>query len=311
MRDIIVVGGSAGSLDAICTLLKELPAKLPASVFIVVHVADQNCTLGQVLGRCGPLQAATAKHGETIRHGRAYVAPGGRHLVLNNGQIQLTKGPRENRHLPSVDTLFRSAARAHRDRVIGVVLSGALDDGAAGAYAIKTRGGVVIVQDPKDAKVPDMPLNTLRYGNADHCLPLSEIAPTIIKLVREKRKATTPPKIKNGNGARKGRREDDQAAPVVCPDCGGPLTEVHEGKLLQFKCRVGHVFSPEALSQGHSEALERAVWVALRHLSERRAIQQTLAGQYKDDLQVCKRFEENAEAAAHDMALLREVLERL
>lgn len=229
--------------------------------------------------------------------------------------MELKKGPRENRHMPSVDTLFRSAARTHRDRVIGVVLSGALDDGAAGAYAVKARGGVVIVQDPKDARVPEMPKNVMRYVKPDYTLKADEIARTIVKLVRANGAASKPLKSATANGKRRekgksnGKREE--AAPVVCPDCGGPLTETCEGGILRFECRVGHKYSPASLSRGHADALERALWVALRHLSERRAIQQTLAAQYHEDPTMVQRFEENAEAATHDMALLREILERL
>jgi two-component system, chemotaxis family, protein-glutamate methylesterase/glutaminase len=253
---------------------------------------------------------STAKHGEKVEHGRAYVAPGGSHLVLNNGSIRLQKGPRENRHLPSVDALFRSAARAHRDRVIAVVLSGALDDGAAGALSVKARGGVVIVQDPKDARIPDMPRNVLRYVKADYCLPSEEIAGRIAKLVRAKIKPVAR-NGKRGRGTKPNGEHREQPAPIVCPDCGGPLTEKREGHLLQFECQVGHKFSPQAVSEEHANALERALWVALRHLSERRAIQQTLAAQYHEDPVMVQRYEENAEAASHDMALLREILERL
>ena len=308
MRDIVVIGGSAGAFECVCEVLKGLPEDLPASVFVVVHVPETNSSLSGVLARCGKLSVATAKDGDNIKHGHVYVAPGGRHLVLNNGCVELRNGPRENRHLPSVDTLFRSAARAHRDRVIGVVLSGALDDGAAGAYAVKARGGTLIVQDPKDARVAEMPKNVMRFVKPDYCLRAGEIAATIAKLVCEKEKSRGRAKGKisqrNGNA-------EEEPAPMVCPDCGGPLTQKCENRILQFECQVGHRYSPQALTQAHSDALERALWVALRHLSERRAIQQTLAAQYHKGPTMVQRYEENAEAATHDIALLREILERL
>src|SRR2546423_866682 len=141
MHDIIVIGGSAGGLVPLCDLLKALPPQLPASVFVVIHFPGKKSALGQVLRRCGVARGAEAMDGHKAERGKVYVAPGGSHLVLNDGQMRLNKGPRENRHRPSVDTLFRSAARAHRERVIGVVLSGALDDGTAGALAVKARGG--------------------------------------------------------------------------------------------------------------------------------------------------------------------------
>ena len=312
MRDIVVIGGSAGAFECVCEVLRRLPGDLPASLFVVVHIPETNSSLSDALARCGKLLVATAKDGEDIQHGHVYVAPGGRHLVLNNGCVKLQKGPRENRHLPSVDTLFRSAARAHRDRVIGVVLSGALDDGAAGAYAIKARGGALIVQDPDTARVPDMPNNVIRYVKPDYCVPITEIPQTIAMLVREKSNPPRRAKAKAARGNGKATiKLEHQPSPVVCPDCGGPLTESCEGGILRFECQVGHKFSPQALSRGHAEALERALWVALRHLSERRAIQQTLAGQSCGDAMMVRRYEENAEAATHDMALLHEILQRL
>lgn len=303
MRDIIVIGGSAGAIDPLCALLKSLPARLPASVFVVIHVAEESSLLDQVLARCGRARVRKAANCEKVERGQVYVAPSGSHLVLNNGEMQLNKGPRENRHRPSVDTLFRSAARAHRERVIAIVLSGALDDGTAGALAVKARGGVVIVQSPQEAKVPDMPKNVLKYVEADYTLPVDEIAPRLVKLMKTK---TRRPAAhgKNGNATQK-------AVGFVCPDCGGPLTQTQQGKLIQFGCRVGHKFSPQTVSEAHANALERALWVALRHLSERRGIQHALAGQCPHDPTMVRRYEENAEAATHDIALLREILERL
>jgi len=239
-----------------------------------------------------------------VERGKVYVAPGGSHLVLSDGQMRLNKGPRENRHRPSVDTLFRSAARAHRDRVIAVVLSGALDDGTAGALAVKARGGVVIVQDPDEAQIADMPANVVKYVGADYCLPVSEIAPMLTKLVKAKPRRTKKV-VKKSNGAAA------KPVPFVCPDCGGPLTESCLGNLGHFQCQVGHQFSPQALSEAHANALERALWIALRHLSERRGIHESLAGQSRGDPVMVRRYEENAEAATHDIALLREILERI
>ena len=303
MRDIIVIGGSAGAIDPLCALLKSLPARLPASVFVVIHVAAESSLLDQVLARCGRARVHKAENCQKVERGQVYVAPSGSHLVLNDGEMQLNKGPRENRHRPSVDTLFRSAARAHRERVIGIVLSGALDDGTAGALAVKARGGVVIVQSPKEARVQDMPANVLKYVEADYCLPVDQMAPTLAKLMKAKTRGS---RAHGKNGKAEKKHVD-----FVCPDCGGPLTQTREANLIQFRCRVGHMFSPQTVSEAHANALERALWVALRHLSERRGIQQALAGQCRDDPMMVRRYEENAEAATHDIALLREILERL
>jgi len=301
---VIVIGGSAGALEPLCELLKALPPDLPASVFVVIHIPEKNSALEEVLGRCGKARVAKAVNGQKVQRGKVYVAPGGSHLVLNDGQMQLNKGPRENRHRPSVDTLFRSAARAHRERVIAVVLSGALDDGAAGAMAVKARGGIIIVQDPEEATISDMPSNVVKHVGADYCLPIAEIGPMLTSLVNSNPRGPKK-RLNEGNGAAR------KAAPFVCPDCGGPLTESRIGDLGHFECQVGHQYSPQALSEAHANALERALWVALRHLSERRTIHQSLAGQSRGDPVMVQRYEENAEAATHDISLLREILERL
>jgi two-component system, chemotaxis family, protein-glutamate methylesterase/glutaminase len=307
MRNIIVIGGSAGALEPVCTLLKQLPANLPAAIFVVIHMAESS-NLGEVLKRCGRLNVLVPANGERIRPGHVYLAPPAHHLALNDSQVEITKGPRENRHRPSVDVLFRSAARAHRDKVIAVILSGALDDGAAGAHAVKVRGGTVVVQDPSDAKVPDMPKNTLRYVQADHCAPIAQMPALLSKLVRAK---TVARGVKKGTGRGNNGEPKGKRVAFVCPECSGPLTEIHKGHLAEFRCQVGHAFSPQSLSKAHADALERALWVAMRTLNERRAIQETLSRQYLHDPAICRRFEENAEAAAHDIALLREIIERI
>ena len=183
-RDIIVMGGSAGGIQAYVEILRALPTDLAASVFIVQHVGSRS-VLADVLRWCAALQLATAADGEGVRHGRVYIAPIGRHLLLERGRVRLSRAGRENNQRSSVDALFRSAAKAYRSRVIAVVLSGMLDDGEAGAWAVKERGGVVIVQDPRTALYSPMPENALRAVQADYCVPLAEIAGLLVKLVRE------------------------------------------------------------------------------------------------------------------------------
>ena len=193
-RDIIVMGASAGGVEAYCEILRGLPSDLAASVFIVQHIGSRS-VLADVLGRCAALQLATAADGEGVRHGRVYVAPVGRHLLLERGRVRLSRAGRENNQRPSVDALFRSAAKAYRSRVIAVVLSGMLHDGAAGACAVKECGGVVIVQDPRTALYSPMPENALRAVQADYCVPLAEIAGLLVKLVHKD--ATSPAERKS------------------------------------------------------------------------------------------------------------------
>ncbi len=306
-HDIIVVGGSAGAIEAACDILGKLPADLPASVFVVQHIGSDSA-LADVLQRCGRVKVATASDGEPVSPGKVYVAPGDKHLMLEDGKVRVSRGPRENRHRPSVDVLFRSAARVYRSRVIGVVLSGALDDGAAGVFAIKQRGGVVVVQDPDSALFPSMPKNALRAARADYCVPLAEIGPLLVKLVREekvmgKSKGKTAPRKLNGQA-------DSGAASFVCPECSGPLFQVGGAPSGQLACLVGHSFAPESLSEAHREAVERALLTTMRLLEERTAIHKHLA-KHGHNGHRKQHFKECAEAAAADVALLREVLERI
>jgi two-component system, chemotaxis family, protein-glutamate methylesterase/glutaminase len=306
-RDIIVIGSSAGGVQACCAVLKALPSDLAASLFIVQHTGEASI-LAQVLSRCDSLRVVAASNGEPIVRSYVYVAPPNQHLLIRDNHMQLSKGPRENRHRPSVDALFRSAARAGRSRVIAVVLTGALDDGAAGALAVKTRGGLVIVQHPDDAAVPDMPRNAMRAVRVDYCVPLVEIAPLLTKLVGQNTPMTqrNPPK-------RKRTPQSNGAAPFTCPECNGPLYQTEDGPPGEVKCLIGHRFSPEGLSEAHKEALERTILTALRMINERIAIHQNLARRNRSpqSFKLSPRFQESAEAAARDAALLEEILERL
>jgi two-component system chemotaxis response regulator CheB len=306
------MGASAGGIPACCDILGGLPADLPASIFIVQHVASVS-SLGEVLARCDGLKVATAADGEPVRQSRAYVAPGDQHLLLNDGHVRLSRGPRENRQRPSVDVLFRSASRTYGSRVIAVVLSGALDDGSAGVFAVKQRGGTVVVQDPRSAQFSSMPENALQAAKADYCVPLAQIASLLVKLVNED---TIMPKHKKPRRPAKPPRTGlapAAAAPFVCPECSGPLFPVKGCPPGQLACLVGHSFAPESLSEAHREALERALLTTMRLLQERAGLHKHLArathagrnGHRQE------RFRECAEAAEKDTVLLREILERI
>lgn len=306
-RDLIVIGSSAGGIQACCTILKGLPPDLPASLFIVQHIGKDS-QLAIVLARCDSLQVRTAVDRESIIPGRVYVAPPDRHLLVRNGYIEVSKGPRENRHRPSVDALFRSAAKSARARVIAVVLTGGLDDGAAGAVAVKTRGGIVIVQDPEDATVPEMPRNTMRAVKVDYCVPLAQIPALLVRLVRKPLKSTAKQSSRKHDQARKAVG----AVPFTCPDCHGPLYPVDDAGAGQLKCRIGHRFSPESLSEAHKETLERTLITALRMINERKAIHQNLAKRGQTArTELGARFQESAEAADRDAVLLQEIIDRL
>jgi two-component system chemotaxis response regulator CheB len=312
MRNVILFGGSAGSLGTLCSILEQLPGKLSAAILLVIHTTEQTKVLPQVLARCGNLKVISPETAEPIRAGRVYLAAPNRHLIVKSHCAVSWMGPRENRHRPAVDTLFRSAARFYRDRVIAVVLSGALDDGSAGSSAVKSRGGTIIVQDPDDAEVRDMPANVIRQVKPDYCLPASKIASLLTKLVAEnkpmKRQKNTGRTCKNMD-VTPGMKEREPYG-FTCPDCGGVIVDIKDKKSMQFRCHVGHRFSMESFSEAHADALERAVWVALRKLNEHRALHETLA-KASDVPRLKTRYLENAAAAETDMRFLREILSRL
>src|SRR5439155_19817991 len=244
-HDIIVVGASAGGVEALRALVAKLPKDLPAAILVVLHVApDHKSILPRILTGAGPIPAAHAKNGEALEPGRIYVAPPDRHLVVDDGVVRLTRSAPEGGHRPAVDTLFRTAARFHGARVVGIVLSGALDDGTAGLVAVKQRGGVTVVQDPEEALCPDMPRNALENVNVDHCLPTVEIAALIGKLAHENVElhSPIPPLLAPEANIALARRREGERPPgdpsgFGCPACGGVLNEVHDGHTLRLRCR--------------------------------------------------------------------------
>lgn len=313
-RDIVVVGASAGGVEALKVLVAGLPEGLPASVFVVLHVPARGTSiLPKILARSGPLPARHAADGEAIRPGQIYVAPPDFHLLVRDGSVRLSRGPRENGHRPSADALFRSAARSYGRRVQGVVLSGTLDDGTAGLLAVKRRGGVAIVQEPSDALYSGMPLSALGQVAIDHVLPAAEIGEILDRLAREPLPEGGAPPMPDDVEIESEfaefalePMEDPARHPGVpsgfgCPDCGGALWEIREEELVRFRCRVGHAWTAHGLIGRQSESLEEALWIALRALEERAALAGRLAGRmqgrgsdrlasrYRDQMVDCKR----------------------
>ena len=317
-HNIIVIGTSAGGVEALCELNKHLPEKLDASVFVVMHVGTETM-LPQILSRCGNIPAVSAGHKKRYKPNCIYCAPANCHLSIKDHMTILTRGPRENGHRPAVDVLFRSAARAHRSKVVGVVLSGGRDDGSAGLYAIKARGGIAIVQDPNEAITPNMPQNALSMVDVDFCLPVRQIAELLVQLANGK--ATNITESPNGGTSMEGQATADHPTseppgnqiPVTCPECNGPLYLVKDGELANFECFVGHRFSPESLGEQHTEALERALWTAIRKLKERTVLHQKLMEQKRDkgEKELFKRLAESVTTATRDLKLLREILDRM
>ena len=287
-RDVIVIGASAGGVDALKQLAQGLPADLPAAVFVVLHVPAQGpSVLPRILSRAGPLPASHPADGEEIRHGRVYVAPPDFHLLVKPGHVRVARGPRENGHRPAADALFRTAARSYGPRVVGVVLSGVLDDGTAGLTAVKQAGGLAVVQHPDDALYDGMPRSALDNVAIDHCLPVADLPALLVRLANEPVPEAAPGPSADLEkeadmaelepGATHSHDRPGTPSAFGCPDCGGVLWELHDGELLRFRCRVGHAWSSESLLAKQSDGLEAALWVALRALEEQAALSDRMA----------------------------------
>lgn len=296
--DIVVVGASAGGVEALVEMTRSLPADLPAAVFVVLHIPpDGERILHKILDRSGSLPAVPAEDGMTIEHGRIYVAPPDRHLVVEKGLVRLSNGPRENRHRPAVDPLFRSAARAYGSRVIGIILSGTLDDGTLGLAAVKMRGGLAVVQS--DPLFPGMPDSARERVEVDYTVPASEIGPLL-------RKLTSKPLTRRGEhimpvpDAGEQLQGGGKPSAFSCPDCHGVLWEIESDQPLHYRCRVGHAYGVDSLSTAQTEMLEDALWTALRALEEKQGLAERLAAraEERDQPGIAKRFRDQAQEAA-------------
>jgi two-component system, chemotaxis family, protein-glutamate methylesterase/glutaminase len=317
-HDIVVIGGSAGAVEGVATLVRGLPADLPAAVFVVVHFpTDSVSVLPQILARAGPLPAHHAVDGEEIRNGQIYVAVPGCHLELQRGKVRTRRGPKENGHRPAIDPLFRTAAEAYGPRVVGVILSGNLTDGTAGLQAVKRRGGKTLVQDPAGLAYQSMPRSAIENVPVDRICPLHALAPALVAMVREP--AGEVSMSTNEDGASSAEREvverdrshnDGVPSTYTCPECHGTLWEVRDESLLAFRCRVGHAYSADALYTDQNTALEAALWTALRSLEEHAALCRRMAAKARDrgHDRSDALFTEKAIEAERHAALLREAV---
>jgi two-component system, chemotaxis family, protein-glutamate methylesterase/glutaminase len=285
-HDIIVIGASAGGVDALKQVVQGLPKGLPAAVFVVLHVpAHGPSVLPKILSRAGVLPAVHPEDRDEIRPGTIYVAPPNYHLLVKAGHVRVTRGPRENGHRPAADALFRTAARSYRSRVVGIVLSGVLDDGTAGLLAIKRMGGTTVVQAPDDAMYSGMPQSAIDHVPVDFCLPAARLPELLVRLASEPVAVGNPghnrppPDLDQEadmaelepNAVHADRKPGDPSV-FACPECGGTLWEMHDHDLVRYRCRVGHAYSAESLLAEQSQNLEAALWTALRALQEQAAL---------------------------------------
>jgi two-component system, chemotaxis family, protein-glutamate methylesterase/glutaminase len=318
-RDLVVIGGSAGSLAPLIMVVRTLPPSFRACVLVVLHSSpDPPGNLRRILERVSYLPVVDAKDEQEIERG-IFLARADQHLIVTPGRIRLTSGPKENGFRPAIDPLFRTAAKACGSRVIGVILSGALDDGVYGLREIKARDGLTIVQDPVEADIPTMPLAALAHVDVDYVLPAAAIAPLLLReTVPRQGEPTMGEGTENdpqlpGNKVDIARMNAELGPPsgLTCPDCGGALWQTQEGKLVRFQCHVGHHYSPESLATHQHEKVEQALWSAVRALEERAELRRRMASQTEAVglAAVANSFATQAREAEEQADQIRSVLE--
>jgi two-component system, chemotaxis family, protein-glutamate methylesterase/glutaminase len=305
----VVVGASAGGVEALVRFVASLPPSFPAAVLVVLHVsATGTSVLASILARAGRLPVATAQDGEALAAGRLYVAPPDHHLLVAGGRVQLTQTPRENGHRPAVDPTMRSAAQAAGGRTAGVILSGSRDDGTAGLLAIKRAGGVAVVQDPEEALYEGMPRSAIEHLDVDAVLRVDDIGAWLQGSGFDARGDEHPPGDQSVDQQPRG-----EGTRFTCPDCGGVLFEHVEGTLVRFACSVGHVYSIGALAGGQGHELENALWAAVRALEDRAVLLGRLAGRARDSQQhrSAETFASQAAGARERSQVIREAISQV
>jgi two-component system chemotaxis response regulator CheB len=283
--DIVVVGASAGGVEALRALAGSFPDDLPAAVVVVLHIPRRApSALPAILARAGALPAVAAEHGVELRAGMIYVAPADRHVLVADGHLHLSPGPSENGHRPAIDPLFRSAAAEFGPRAIGVVLSGSRDDGSAGLVAIAGRGGRAMVQEPTDAVYPAMPTNALEHVPAAARHAADKLGVVIAEQLREGPPRGWPGEVDErllGETRISAmttapdatvRLAGAQPSGLSCPSCDGVLFELPGEPSPRFRCRIGHAWSPDSLTTEQATTAEDALWAALRALEEQAAL---------------------------------------
>jgi two-component system, chemotaxis family, protein-glutamate methylesterase/glutaminase len=309
---VIGIGASAGGVDALIRLVRHLPADLPAALCVVLHVPSSGRSLlAPILGRQTVLDVVEAQDGDTLAAGRIYIAPNDRHLVVADGHVGLDRGPKENGVRPAVDPMLRTLAAAYGARGIAVILSGALGDGSAGAVAVRSAGGAVIVQDPDDATVASMPESALRaVGRADAVLQASAIGPALSRMLTPEamREDTAMAPVEDPYGESPVRPEGPPS-PFTCPECHGSLWEIKGGEAIRYTCRVGHGYSEDAMVVEQGSAVEAALWSALEALEERAEFLSRVAARHGDGRpRLRDRFNRAAEDALQRAELIRTAL---
>jgi two-component system, chemotaxis family, protein-glutamate methylesterase/glutaminase len=314
-RDIIVIGGSSGATAPLKAILGRFPPDLPAAVFVVLHIPTRSIgLLSTVASAAGPLPARQAEDGMAIAPGNVYIAAPDHHLIVTEGRIRLGRGPREN-------MARRSAAMTYGARVIGVVLSGFLSDGAAGLNAIKRCGGTALVQDPEDATADEMPRRALEATVADLCIPGAKLGDVLSDLARQAPgpAVPVPPEIALEVDIAMGERIDSDVlrkfadpAALTCPGCGGVLSMVRAGHPLRFRCQVGHAYTADIVAKEQEGRADEALRVALRIIEERAELVARMGeeGRQSGRRAVAEMYEERAREYREHADTLRKALLR-
>ena len=277
---IFVLGASAGGVEALKTFFRQLPEGFPGALLVVLHIPPQvPSLLAEILNRAGPLPVFEATDGATIEAGHVYVGMPDRHLLVDGPVMRLSRGPKENRFRPAVDALFRSAAYTQGARVVGVVLTGQLDDGTSGLWAVKDRGGIAVVQSPKSAQFPSMPMSALQHVNVDHIVDLEALPELLVQLAHQPvppESAEVRPSMRTENEIARGSDplkagslQLGVASRITCPECHGVLSEVREGSIVRFRCHTGHAYSMQALLADIDDSIDSSLADVLRTLHER------------------------------------------
>jgi two-component system chemotaxis response regulator CheB len=294
VKNIIVVGTSAGGFSAISRLMSTLPEAIDAAMFIVIHVGRSSLTsvILNHIQKNTSINCRIAEDDEPIKNNTIYLAQADYHLMLEKDKILVKRGAYENHWRPAIDVLFRSAAAAYDSCVIGVILTGLLDDGTSGMSAIQRSGGICIVQDPSDAEFPDMPNNVLNNLDVDYQLPVENMGKVLTDILKRTDCAvgTVPEEVKLEAEITK-RMSSDPAileqlgdpTMLTCPDCGGTLRKIKEDVVDRYRCFTGHTFTQKTLEEQQIKGLEDSLWVAIRMMEERRNLLNNLSSRGKHD----------------------------
>jgi two-component system, chemotaxis family, protein-glutamate methylesterase/glutaminase len=312
LRGVVAVGASAGGVEALTEFASGLPADLPCAVLIALHIPPTApSVLASIIDRSGPLPAVSAADGDKLEAGKIVVAVPDRHILIDDHRVVLTEGPSENGHRPAINALFRSVALSSGHTSIAVVLSGMLDDGVAGAAAIKARGGITVAQRPADAVFPAMPQNAINAGVIDYQAAATEIGPLLAQLADrefEERAMEPDARLELENRIAMGSKfslefDGESLGPHsgnICPDCGGSLMVTAQNG---FRCRVGHAWTGEALLQAREQEVEQAIWVALRSLQEKARLARKMADHVGTGV-LHRRYSESADEAENAMSII-------